>query len=424
MPGYSYGATLYEDMWRGTRSKFTKEIINMLGRSNPLLSKIAGNDNIRGKVGNSGKRVVETIVARAIDNVQWVGFDGLISPSSQNILEQIEWDWKFCIQSFTVLDMVLSVNRSDELVDLLYEMQEAAKAGLRKDFNIQLYSAGIIPPPAGSTAGAKVDPHKMGGLQYLLSENPYKAGLVVLGLPRGGKPGDDYEFWRNRSGQWYSDTWPANDLAKGKALLDTMSKMLDVLHQDGNEIDGIYTNHYFYDLLNAYREEKVVINNISGEKRDYGFTYLSVKGIPVYLDPSCPKNKMFFINSKEIKLNYLEGENVRMHIKEAPTQFAKSYITTFIGNFTCSKPRFQGMLTLRPEAKAAVPVDMLLPKDCNICDFANFVDYDYTVIESQQIGDDGVEMKGYSGSGVPHAPTEPQPAPTPKEPQPVDPTSK
>jgi hypothetical protein len=95
-----------------------------------------------------------------------------------------------------------------------------------------------------------------------------------------------------------------------------------------------------------------------------------------------------------------------MHIKEVPTQFAKNYITTFIGNFTCSKPRFQGMLTLRNDTYAeahATTVDMALPLDCNICDFANFVDYDYPVIESEQIGDKGFENKGYSGSGVPHA---------------------
>jgi hypothetical protein len=41
---------------------------------------------IRGKVGNNGKRVVETIVARAIDNVKWVGFDAKISSESPNIL--------------------------------------------------------------------------------------------------------------------------------------------------------------------------------------------------------------------------------------------------------------------------------------------------------------------------------------------------
>jgi hypothetical protein len=403
MPGYSYGAEQFRDLWVATRQKFSTDVIDMLGRSHPLLSKIAGNENVTGKRGETGKRVVETIVARPIDNCRWVSFRAQISSEETSILEQIEWDWKLFMQSFKVYDQELSVNNSDAICNLLVKMQRAAKAGLVRNFNTQLYSAGL-------TEVGTADPYKMGGLQYLLSENPYKAGLIVLGLTRGGTPGDKYEFWRNRSGQWYTDPkapdtdptkWPTDPVKQGEYLYLAIDKMIDVLGNSEGNVDGIYTNHKFYDLLKRYMENKLIINNVVAEKRELGFNNIVFKGIPVYLDKSCPENKMFFINSKEIYLNYLEGENVRQRIKESPTELAKIYITTFIGNLTCARVRYQGMLTLRTDTKAeAQALNMALPTDCNICDFANYHDYDYDVIKSEQVGDAGLENVGYSGSGV------------------------
>jgi hypothetical protein len=402
MPGYSYGAEQFRDLWVATRTKFSTDVIDMLGRSHPLLNKIAGNENVTGKRGETGKRIVETIVARPIDNCKWVSFRAQISSEETSILEQIEWDWKLFMQSFKVYDQELSVNNSDAICNLLVKMQRAAKAGLVRNFNTQLYSAGVTQIGPEIT-DYQVDPYKMGGLQYLLSENPYKEGLIVLGLKRGGAPGDKYEFWRNRSGQWYRDTWPAdNPVKQGEYLYLAIDKMIDILGNSEGNVDGIYTNHKFYDLLKRYMESKLIINNVVAEKRELGFNNIVFKGIPVYLDKSCPENKMFFINSKEIYLNYLEGENVRQRIKESPTELAKIYITTFIGNLTCARVRYQGMLTLHPDKTKSelAAIDMALPEDCNICDFANYHDYDYNVINSEQVGDKGIENVGYSGSGV------------------------
>jgi hypothetical protein len=391
MPGFGYGAQLFNDMWASTRNYYSKKIIDSLDRAHPLLDKMAGKGNISAKEGGVGKRNVDLILARSNENVRWVGFDDAITTKPVSLLEQIEWDWKFCYQDFVLNDKVLSVNKSDEIVNLLEINQRALRQGFATAMAKQLYSAGDLQSSTG---------FEMGGLQYLLSENPYKAGLVVLNLQRGGAPGDKYEFWRNRAGEWTEDAsgiqFPADTdrPAQAEMLVDAMRNMIQVIDNGDDNVDGIYMNYRFYNLYVYYMQEKLRINNTSSEKKDVGFTNVEFMGIPLYLDKYCPTNKIFFLNSKYLHFKYLEGENFKQEIRQVPNYFAKQYITTFIGNFIIEKPRAQGVITLKPSH------DVDFPSECNICDFKNYKDYDYNVVESSQSSDPYVERTGYSGSGV------------------------
>jgi hypothetical protein len=402
-PGFGYGADLFNDLWAATRTYYSKKMIDMLPRAHPLLDKMAGKGNISAKEGGVGKRNVELILARSNENVRWIKFDEAITSTKPSLLEQIEWDWKFCYQDFVLNDKVLSINSSEEIANLLEINQRALRQGFAISMAKQLYAT-------GENDKTLTDGTEMGGLQYLLSENPYKAGLTVLNLQRGGTPGDKYEFWRNRCGEWVTNTevtspspiWPEDKEARATALVDAMRAMVQVIENGSDSVDGIYCNYDLYNLYVYYMQTKLHINNVPSEKKDAGFTNVEFMGIPIYLDKFCPPNKMFFLNSNYLHFKYLEGENFKQEIRQVPNYFAKQYITTFIGNFIIEKPRCQGVLTINADTNG-------LPGDCNICNFAagKYIDYDYVTPASGQSSDWSVERKDYSGSGVYRGPAAP-----------------
>jgi hypothetical protein len=159
-------------------------------------------------------------------------------------------------------------------------------------------------------------------------------------------------------------------------------------------IDCIFMNYRLYMLFQYARYNILHINNVAAEKIDMGFTSLEHMGIPVYLDKNCPQDKVYFIDSSQIKLLYVEGENFKRTVKEIPNKFAKQYFTSFIGNYIIEKARNCGVITI---VDGTTPET--IPDTANVCMPSKFVDADYKQ-PAETINPDDTENKGYSGSGV------------------------
>jgi hypothetical protein len=422
---FSYGASLWTDMFNATKSYYSAKLIDMLPRVHPLLDKMTKSGNIEAKEGAVGKRNVEMVLARPIRNMKWIKFDDTIDAECYNLTDRIEWDWKFCVQSFKLFDKVLSVNKSSEIADLLDMHHKALREGITRDLAVQIYSSGLDYDADNNTWTQ--NNLQMGGLQYLVNDNPYVNDLRVLGMRRGGLPGDRFEFWRNRAGQWLiptsstnppalingSPTWPATVDAQAEALVSAMRHMIQIVDVGNNGIDGIYTNHFFYDLYVYYMQKRLQINNVAGEKKDVGFSSVSFMGVPLYLDRYCPPNKMYFIDSKELHFKFLQGENFKHETKEVPNQFAKKYFVTFIGNFTTTRVRNMGVLVINKQAEdnslgnlytGTQPAGILPADSQNICNFDAFIDADYEYPKSPAQWVTGYnfasERSDYSASGM------------------------
>jgi hypothetical protein len=383
-------------MWVTTLTTFEHKIIDSLKRTHPLLDKIAGKDNFEGKEGNKGKRVVEMILARSNDAVRFAPLDGMITPNTPRLLERIEWDWKFMYNSFVLSEKMLSIQSSSPIANLVSLQKEAMQRGFAKRLAKQLFRHGA-------------NKYEMGGLKYLLSDNPYAdpasgQGLWVLNLRRDGVPGDSREFWRNRVGAWTTtpgleNSIPTYDDAGALRFVKTLDNVLDVLDNGEDKIDGIYMNYYFYGLYAFYMRSLLHVNNVSSEKTDAGFQHFTHRGVPLFLDKYCPNDRIYFINSDYFHFNYLQGENFSTDVKDVPFMQAKQYITTFMGNFTIAKPRSHAVITTYEGATDP------LPDTVNICKFSSYVDYDYVdELEADGSGGDmgtgGIEHEDYSGSGV------------------------
>jgi hypothetical protein len=401
---FAYGGDIYKDTWIATKSFYSNKLIDMLPRSHPLLSKIAGNNNVKAKA-LKGKRFVEPILARTIDKVVGIGYRDQITSDFASLLEVIEVEPKLQYQGVTVNDKEVSINNTDEIVNIISINHRAVREGFSRHFARTIYESGA--PAAGQPSYA------MNGLAYMISENPYLDGLVVYNLLRGGTPGQGNEFWRNRAGEWTrfadpttkvpgSGTWPLDKDAQAKALINAMTMMLLVLNGVSEVaslekmepvIDGIYMNYYFYNLFQYARYQILHINNVSEQKIDMGFVKLEHMGVPVYLDKNCPMDRIYFIDSSQIDLLYVPGENFKQEVKEIPDEFAKRYITSFLGNYIIHKARNCGVISLNDTTNA-------LPNNSNVCLADEFVDFDY-IMPSTARYVDSLENKGYSGAGEP-----------------------
>jgi hypothetical protein len=414
---YAYGGEHYKDLWISTKFYYSTKLIDMLPRSHPLLSKIAGNNNVKAKV-LKGKRFVEPILARVVDKVKAIDYRATIQTQEETLLEMIEVEPKFLYQGVTVYDKEISINNSDELVDLLSVNHRAVREGFARSFARGIYESGA------PLVGGK--PYNMNGLAYMISENPYLEDLYVYNLLRGGDIGDTQEFWRNRAGQWVKVATPDidptadpllwNDVYKddcAKKLINAMTMMLLVLNSVSEVsslekmepvVDGIYMNYYFYNLFQYARYQYLKINNVAEQKIDMGFVKLEHMGVPVYLDKNCPMNKIYFIDSSQIDLLYVAGENFKQEVKELPNNFGKQYLTSFMGNYIIHKARNCGVITLNS-------VDNELPPRANVCDPDHYQDADYQQPDAN-LYQDSVEATDYSGSGN-YKGDSPLPTPTP-----------
>jgi hypothetical protein len=456
MAGFGYNASVFRDMWIATRTRFEKKVLNTLQREHPLLDKISGKGNFQAKEGGSGKRNVETVMTAPNNNVKYVDFKAEISANTLDVLAQIEWDWKFMYNSFQVWDKVLEMSRTDELVNLLEQYQEATRKGFQEHLAMQLYAFG------GESATSTEQNLQMGGLRFLLSDNPYRwkyataADLngattvgttptgdvpvlpnIVFNLRRDGQPGDRTidaqgkitylpyrrEWWRNRIAAFPCTFGQAGSTydADCKLLVDTMRRMRRVLSNGENGLDGIYCSYDLYEMYINYLDTRrtFYVERRSPDKLDASYSSLEFDGIPIYADKYCPPGRMYFINSDYFHFKYLEGQNFKQEIRQIPFQWAKMYITTFIGNLILTKPHSCGVLyraggpvqdTL---AVGTVPSSdwagvfttfacTALDTTCryNIANWNHFTDFDYNWIKPAAYPTVGYEETMYSGSGV------------------------
>jgi hypothetical protein len=421
---FAYGGDQYKDLWNATKAEYSSKLIDMTPRSHPLLAKIAGNNNVKAKT-LKGKRFVEPILARVVNEVKGIGYRDDIDTKPTQLTEVIEVEPKLLYQGVTVYDKEIAVNSANELIDLLSINHKAVREGFARAFAKKIYASG---KPEASTSGT-APAYDMNGLAYMVSENPYTTDLVAYNLLRGlsldagnKAPGGSQEFWRNRCGQWVVTTsaaanspmeWNMTEKdANARKLINSMTMMLLVLNGVSEVaalekiepvIDGIYMNYYFYNLFQYARYQLLHINNVSEQKVDVGFTKLEHMGIPVYLDKNCPMNKIYFIDSSQIDLLYIPGENFKQQVLDIPTQLAKRYITTFMGNYIIHKARNCGVLTLNQtdnglNSSKYGTVEADLTK-VNVCNVDGYVDYDYDAT-SDTLFVDAVENTGYSGSGT------------------------
>lgn len=141
------------------------------------------------------------------------------------------------------------------------------------------------------------------------------------------------------------NTWWQGNVDSTVELL-TISDMRDLFNVCSKNVtapDVIATTRTLYakyeDLAQSFQQI------VQSTKGDVGFDHLQYKGVPLFYDDHCPDTDLFMLNSEYLHLyvhpdwEWTTGETIR------PSQALEIIPIEFWGNFCCSGPEFQGLLS-------------------------------------------------------------------------------
>jgi hypothetical protein len=437
MPGFSYSAQKFTDLWRTTSPFYQKKALDMLKIESPLYDKLLGGGRFQGRNAGEGTRVVIPILAHKGSGHQFYNFDDVLPVTTAKVFEQMQFDWKLSASGYAFNDIVVGMNRQSKIVDMMKGLRKAFERDIADFYRMQLYAVGN---------GVK----EWGGLQYLLSANPYAANLVVLQLPRGGAgvggvgiPGDNWEFWRNKAGiccalkggvaagqarvglgagtsaavgdntnvlEAFESMSNADKDVVASNVLARINKGLDCMMNRGKEIKLIVCNINWLRPLRWYLQGKLHVNNTPAERKEMaGFQYgIEIQGKSILFDKWCPMNDLYMLNLDSFTSWYLKQFRfVEWMTKGLHNSFNREIHMAMISSFTCDMPRNNCMLRAIPfvatdpaansnNGLENAPAWMrTLPASRNVCDLV--AAYDYKADGFTTKTDDAAEATGPTG---------------------------
>lgn len=209
----------------------------------------------------------------------------------------VEYTWSRVAGSVIISDQEEDENKgSTAIFKLLKAKMEVLEESIKEKFASYLYGAGAGLDPYGLSALIPDDPTTgtLGGINRA-NEAQWRTSSYVYGA--GGITSANIE-------EVHDDT-----------LMDLTLK--------GDKPDVIFMGRDLYRIHRAAVRDKLVIN--LGELKnggkgmvDLGFNGLAHDSIPIIYDEDCPVNKMYYINSKYLRLHMLKGVNMRVKKLTAP----------------------------------------------------------------------------------------------------------
>jgi len=403
---FQLGADLYGDLWNTTKSDISDRLITAIPTASPLLEAMFWD----GKYADAnevikGKRLVKTVVARDNESARFIAMDGMLANRTVDLTETMEVEVKTLEHSYTLATIPLAINKQAQIADILELNEDALRNGLKKMFAKCLFRHGTTK-------------YEFNGLRYLVSDQPYQPGLIIQNMPRGGVPGDRFEFWRNRVGiikstaGWFASNWSQNDReAAADKLVLYMTNFLRVMNYNGeHKVNMIVCSPSMYYLYQTWFTKRMgaSVMNQKTYKTDAGFPFLEFEGLRLHVDNWIPGHRMYFLSTKEFNLDYLPGFDFYRFKEKAPQQLAESWRCIFVGNFSINRARNQGVLLVSPDGTmdTKLGVDWLTKSNVNLAvdNITDYFDPDYAnsmddITDPTLQGDLVLEREGYSASG-------------------------
>jgi hypothetical protein len=396
---FVFGPDDFRDAWNLTLPKHVDKIINMLGRTHPLLddvSKMAA-EKYKMPVAETsigGKRIVYRVQGRINKNTRAVAPRAVIPTIESEDIDVFEVDCKKVQTPYAIWDDEVRVNSANELANIVKVKQDAASADYAQYVATQLYKHG----------NSNLE---MNGLKYMISDDPYSqvAGkdLWIYNHKRSGTPGDRNEWWRNRVCDWGATNLVMTDELDQKKVFDGLAAMkMTIQATYKNAITKFYLGPKLFWMYYQYCVSHRIALATDQQQKDMGFMVTAFDGIPVIKDHYCPAWRGYAITKSSIDFLYL-GKSVYPFTKPSDDQEVTRYGFSVWQNWVCTMPRLNGVFI------ANSGVASTLPSGCNLSDFSTFHDYDYpdwSNITDKIGGDIAIsltgtpEYTGYSGSGV------------------------
>lgn len=269
-----------------------------------------------------GRQIEEPLQYAKNGQIDWINRGGTVSLNDFEHLTTSYWDWKYLTASivrFGVEDQQNSGSKT-KLMDIVEKKLANTKDSLVDEMESKLF--------ASAATGNEID-----GLQLLVKDDPTTSTSI------GGINQATYTWWANKATNMTGESFATYGADRMRTLLNNcsnnkMSEKPDII------VTGQTPYEYYEDsILEHYR----VTNNKLADK---GFMSQQFKGIPMIWSPSCANTRMYFLNTKYLKLKYDPNMFFDMTAwKAIPNQvndFAAQIVSAF--SFTVSKRRCQGVL--------------------------------------------------------------------------------
>ena len=184
----------------------------------------------------------------------------------------------------------------------------------------------------GETAIFKLLPEKMKVLEESISEkfaeylygagtgtDPYGLELLVPDDPTTGTLGG---ISRVTQSQWRTSSYDFNGGLDYENIEEVFDDVLMDLKQKQEKPDLIIAGRDIYRDYRAAVRDKLVVNlgDLKSGKGmvDLGFSGIAHDTIPIVYDEDCEVNKVYFLNSKYLRLHILKGVNMKVKNLSAP----------------------------------------------------------------------------------------------------------
>lgn len=259
-----------------TARRYIDNIEDNVSNDNGLFSYLKSKGAIE-KYRGGGRTVVEPFIYGTNSSAQWYeGYDTFTPPTTQEIFDGSEWQWRQLGGFISISGREKSINRGEEeRFEFVKVRLKQLQAQLQNTFSTALYSN-------GTGSGGK----ELGGLQLIVADNPAAAGTV------GGINQVTWPFWRNYTSG--SVTISATDI---KTRMNTAwlnikrGKNMPNLWVGDDVMYGYYWT--YLDTLQRITESSTA---------DGGYGRLLFKGKDVIYDDQCPAKHMYALDLDEIKL--------------------------------------------------------------------------------------------------------------------------
>lgn len=301
-------------------STFTKasDITDNVIKSTPLFNWLKEKGSV--KV-TSGKSLTEPVIDSFSTQAVTYAKGDTISIAEQEVIDLPEFNWKRVAVSIKYDEFEAMLNSGKEqFIDFVDVMKDSAKATLVKKMAEMLYSD-------GTGNGGK----DFLGLGSIIATDPTTVSVGGVSTAQ--------TYWHNQR-----DT-VASFTATGMSV---MHKVFTDCRINMGLPEAIFTGINGWRGLEAQGYGKLEIRYDNANFIDLGIDTFKYKGVPVYYDYYCPDDKMYFVNSKNLKLKHHPKEwfayTPEMRAVDQPDQVAM--LCKLKGELITNNRRGLGVITI------------------------------------------------------------------------------
>lgn len=273
--------------------KSRRKLIMASMRSNALMAWAFSNNRVEYEDG--GRHITNPLTVGRNPNVASYEYYDQLPVNQTNEFTQIEYNWSRVAGTVIISDQEEDENKGESVIfKLMKAKMDVLEESIKEKFSDYLYAAG------GGT-----DPL---GLASLIPDDPTTGTLG--GINRASET------------QWRTSSYNFAGALDATNIEEAFDDVLLDLTLKSDKPDLILCGRNIWRLYRAAVRDKIVFNlsETSNGKRmmDLGFTGMSHQNIPMLYDEDCPVNKVYFINSKYLRLHILKHVNMKVKSLSAP----------------------------------------------------------------------------------------------------------